>query len=77
MGFFARGHGKSQCDGIGGTLKRLTAKTNLPRHLMCQILTAKDMFFLQGEYFWNWDIFCPWRKWKCSVKSSFYDMNMP
>ena len=29
--FFATSHGKSQCDGIGGTVKRLTARSSLQR----------------------------------------------
>ena len=29
--FFANSHGKQPCDGIGGTVKRLTAKASLQR----------------------------------------------
>ena len=29
--FFATSHGKSPCDGIGGTVKRLTARASLQR----------------------------------------------
>ena len=42
--FFATSHGKSLCDGIGGTLKRLTARASLQRTLSDQILTAKQVF---------------------------------
>ena len=40
--FFATSHGKSPCDGIGGTVKRSTAMESLRRPLQhprrCQIL---------------------------------------
>lgn len=42
--FFATAHGKSPCDGIGGTVKRLTAKASLQRPVDGQILTPRDMF---------------------------------
>ena len=42
--FFATSHGKSPCDGIGGTVKRLTARASLHRSTFQQILTARDMF---------------------------------
>ncbi|GBN96229.1 hypothetical protein AVEN_174177-1 [Araneus ventricosus] len=42
--FFATSHGKSSCDGIGGTVKRLAARTSLHRPYNNQILTAKDLF---------------------------------
>lgn len=42
--FHATSHGKSACDGIGGTVKRLTATESLKRPYKKQILTAKDMF---------------------------------
>ena len=42
--FFATSHGKQPCDGIGGFVKRLTAKASLHRNLQNQILTAKDIF---------------------------------
>jgi hypothetical protein len=42
--FFATSHGKSPCDGIGGTVKRLTARASLQRPLNHQILTPQDMF---------------------------------
>ena len=48
--FFATCHGKSTCDGIGGTVKRLTARASLQRPISSQILSAKKMFeFRQGS----------------------------
>lgn len=42
--FFATSHGKSECDGIGGTVKRLARKESLQRHLDRHITTAKSFF---------------------------------
>jgi len=42
--FFATSHGKSPCDGIGGTVKRLCARASLQAPLQNHILTAEDMF---------------------------------
>ena len=42
--FFATSHGKSACDGIGGTVKQLTARASLQRPLSDQILTVSAMF---------------------------------
>ena len=42
--FFATSHGKSPCDGIGGTVKRLATRASLQRPVNNQILTAKEMF---------------------------------
>jgi hypothetical protein len=42
--FFATSHGKNACDGIGGTVKRATAKASLQRDINNQILTAQDMY---------------------------------
>ena len=39
--FFATSHGKSPCDGIGGTVKRKMARTSLQRPNNNQILTFK------------------------------------
>ena len=39
--FFATSHGKSPCDGIGGTVKRKIARTSLQRPVSDQILTFK------------------------------------
>ena len=41
--FFATSHGKSPCDGIGGTVKRLTETESLTRPYSNQIL-SDDMF---------------------------------
>lgn len=42
--FFATSHGKSPCDGIGGTVKRLAARASLQRPSGNQILTPTDLF---------------------------------
>ena len=42
--FFATSHGKNACDGIGGTLKRSTARASLQRPLNDQILTPMDFY---------------------------------
>ena len=42
--FFATSHGKSECDGIGGTVKRLARKESLQRHLDNQIISPKTFF---------------------------------
>lgn len=42
--FFATSHGKNACDGIGGTVKRATARASLQRTTERQILTPEDMF---------------------------------
>jgi hypothetical protein len=42
--FFATGHGKSPCDGIGGTVKRIITKTSLQRPSNNQILTPEQMY---------------------------------
>ena len=42
--FFATSHGKSPCDGIGGSLKRATMKASLQRIANNHILSPKDMF---------------------------------
>ena len=42
--FFATSHGKSPCDGLGGTIKRITARTSLQRPKEHHILTPSDMF---------------------------------
>ena len=41
--FFATSHGKSPCDGIGGTVKRLTARASLQRPYSDQILDVSSM----------------------------------
>jgi len=42
--FFATSHGKSACDGLGGTVKRLATKASLQRPYNEQILTPKQLF---------------------------------
>lgn len=42
--FYATSHGKSACDGLGGTIKRLVTKASIQRPLRDQILTALQMF---------------------------------
>ena len=42
--FFATSHGKSPCDGIGGTIKREAAKASLRAAITNQILTPQDLF---------------------------------
>ena len=42
--FFATSHGKSPCDGIGGTVKRTTAKASLQRAIDDQILSVESMY---------------------------------
>ena len=42
--FFATAHGKSPCDGIGGTVKRITAIESLKRTHNNQIITPEGMF---------------------------------
>ena len=41
--FFATSHGKSACDGIGGTVKRLVTRASLQRPYNDQILTSDAM----------------------------------
>ena len=47
--FFATAHGKSPCDGIGGTVKRLVAKASLQRPVDGQILRPREMFTICQE----------------------------
>lgn len=42
--FYATSHGKSACDGLGGTIKRLVTKASLQRPIHDQILTPLQMF---------------------------------
>jgi hypothetical protein len=42
--FFATSHGKSPCDGIGGTVKQLVARASIQRPLDDQILSMEKMF---------------------------------
>ncbi|KAI9551262.1 hypothetical protein GHT06_002335 [Daphnia sinensis] len=47
--FFASCHGKSACDGIGGTLKRLARLASLQRHSANQITTPQELFHWATE----------------------------
>ena len=49
--FFANAHGKSPCDGIGGTVKRCRAIESLKRINKAQILNVKDMFHFCKQHF--------------------------
>ena len=42
--FFATSHGKSPCDGVGRTVKRLVSRASLQRPINNQILTAESFF---------------------------------
>lgn len=42
--FFATSHGKSTCDGIGGTVKRLAARESLHKVFNDQIMTPRQLF---------------------------------
>ncbi|GBN58021.1 hypothetical protein AVEN_226241-1 [Araneus ventricosus] len=42
--FFATSHGKTECDGIGGTVKRLARKQSLQQYLDRQITTTNELF---------------------------------
>jgi hypothetical protein len=42
--FFATSHGKSACDGVGGTLKMLAAKASLQRPYNEQIMTYHQLY---------------------------------
>ena len=44
MAFFATSQGKSPCDGIGGTVKRLVARASLQAVTTQQILTPSELF---------------------------------
>lgn len=48
--FFATHHGKSPCDALGGTIKRMATRASLTRVYDNHILTAKDLFdFIQTK----------------------------
>ena len=42
--FFATSHGKGPCDGLGGTIKRLAAKSSLQRAYNNQIMTPRQLY---------------------------------
>ena len=47
--FHATSHGKTACDGVGGTVKRVTARASLQRPIENQILRVEDMFIFRQE----------------------------
>ena len=49
--FFGTSHGKNSCDGIGGTVKRATARESLARTHHGQILTAQALYDFLSEKF--------------------------
>ena len=49
--FFGTSHGKSACDGVGGTIKRATAHESLRRPYADQITDASDMYKFLTEKF--------------------------
>jgi len=52
--FFATSHGKSACDGIGGTVKRLLTKASLQHPYTDAILTSEQVLkFCSGIHFIN------------------------
>ena len=58
--FFATSHGKSPCDGLGGTIKHLTARASLQRTSSNQIMTARQVVkFCQDEILGITTIFIP------------------
>lgn len=56
--FFAENHGKSSCDGIGGTVKRLVAKESLHIFFWGKIIDSVDKVFsycttkVENIHFW-------------------------
>ncbi|CAH0394865.1 unnamed protein product [Bemisia tabaci] len=42
--FFATSHGKTECDGVGGTVKRLARKASLQRPYSNPLISAKEVF---------------------------------
>ena len=59
--FFATSHGKSPCDGIGGTVKRLTTKASLQSPIDHQILNASDMYkFCNDNIIKGMFLYCIW-----------------
>lgn len=48
--FFATSHGKSPCDGIGGTVKRLAARASLQSCTTHHILTPQELYQWAEKY---------------------------
>ena len=42
--FFAKPHGKNACDGVERAIKRLTARTSLPRAIHNQVLNPYQLY---------------------------------
>ena len=51
--FFGTAHGKSACDGIGGTVKRVIHNLSLQRPVGNQILMPRDMLLVAKGKFKN------------------------
>ena len=49
--FFATSHGKSPCDGIGGTVKRAVTKESLKKAADQQIISCVHMFNFCKRFF--------------------------
>jgi hypothetical protein len=49
--FFATLHGKSPCDGIGGTVKRLVACASIQVTVRNHILTPEDLYQWAKKYY--------------------------
>jgi len=47
--FFATSHGKGACNGVGGTVKRLTVKASLQRPYDQQIMTPRQLYDWASE----------------------------
>ena len=50
MTFFVTSHGKSACDGIGGVVKRATAKASIQRLFKDQIFSPQIMYEFCNKY---------------------------
>jgi hypothetical protein len=55
--FFATSHGNKQADGMGGTVKRLAAKTSLHKVYSNQIQTPRELFNYCSSSIYNITLF--------------------
>lgn len=55
--FFLTSHGKSPCDGLGGTVKRLVARASLQATVDNHILTPHDVYIWAQQHIDNIDFF--------------------
>ena len=55
--FFATGHGKGACDGVGGTLKRIARRSCLQSGKKNEILTAQKLYEWAVENLKNLNLF--------------------